>query len=479
MASSVRTMALALTAAVPCRAHGCLRSGYDAVNGVPSCANDWLLKDVARGEWGFEGYVTSDCDAITDAAMQTYEPNATRAVAASLKAGTDNDCGGTYGREVGKALTASLVTEALVDERLVNLWQVRLRLGHFDPVGPLDLILPGATICTDEAIAVSMQGVIQGATLLKNSQNALPLTTHGAGNIAVLGPNANYSLRTHYYGPQVVCNSKLWTALDAVSKYAPAGDVVHAAGVPNATSNDTSGIPGAVAMASKADTVVLVLGTSLAMAEEGHDAAQINFTAAQQQLIDQTLAVAKKPVVVLLMTAVPLDVSQLLASPKVGAILHLGQPSVAILGAAELIYGRVSPASSTPAPVHEWGGTAGGPRVSRASPRQPACGEARRVWRDSRNPKQKTKNTGLRPSIVLVRQYVHCLRRGGRRRRFTRLRTRTRSAFSTLACGPGRRRSHAPTASTRPTRTRAHAAPTQTGRTDSTRARPSSRSGSA
>jgi hypothetical protein len=79
----------------------------------------------------------------------------------------------------------------------------------------------------------------------------------------------------------------------------------------------------------------------------GHDAAQINFTAAQQQLIDQTLDAARKPVVVLLETAVPLDISELLASPKVGAILHLGQPSVTVLGAAEVLFGKVSPAGRT------------------------------------------------------------------------------------------------------------------------------------
>ena len=164
---------------------------------------------------------------------------------------------------------------------------------------------------------------------------------------AVIGPNANYSINTHYYGPRVVCGNKLWTALDAVSKYAGASTVMYAAGVPNATSNDTSMIPAAVATAQLADTVVLVVGTSLYTASEGHDATQINFTAAQQQLIEETLKVAKNPVVVLLMTAVPLDISQLLASPKVGAVLHLGQPSVTVLGAAELLYGNVSPAGRT------------------------------------------------------------------------------------------------------------------------------------
>ena len=323
-----------------------LMCSYNAINGEPACANSWLLKDTARGEWGFDGYITSDCDAIGDAAMHQKYPDPAHASAASIKAGTDNDCGNTYGRHVGDALNQSLISEADVDARLLMLWRVRLRLGHFDPAGPLDLIKPATTICTEDAIAISMQGTIQSAALLKNANQTLPLLLGaGAGKVAVIGPNANYSIKTGYYGPKLPCNGKLWTALDAVAKYA--SNVQYAAGVPNATSTDTSQIAAAVELAKASDTVVLVLGTSLGWAEEGHDAAQINFTAAQQQLISQTLAVARKPVVVLLETAVPLDIADLLASPMVGAVLHLGQPSVTVLGAAELLFGKVSPAGRT------------------------------------------------------------------------------------------------------------------------------------
>ena len=96
----------------------------------------------------------------------------------------------------------------------------------------------------------------------------------------------------------------------SMQKYAPTR-VRYAAGVPNATSNDTTGVPAAAALASTADRVVLVLGTSLDWAREGHDATQINFTSAQKALLHATLAVAKNPITVLLMTAVPLDISVL------------------------------------------------------------------------------------------------------------------------------------------------------------------------
>jgi hypothetical protein len=136
-----------------------------------------------------------------------------------------------------------------------------------------------------------------------------------------------------------------WTVVDAVSKYAK--KVTYAAGVPSAGSNDESGIPAAVAMAEAADTVVLAVGTDLHWSAEGHDATTINFTAASAALIEQVAAAAKKPIVVVMLTATPLDISALLANPKIGAVLHTGQPSVTILGISELLFGKVSPAGRT------------------------------------------------------------------------------------------------------------------------------------
>jgi beta-glucosidase-like glycosyl hydrolase len=325
-----------------------LMCSYNSVNGVPSCANDWLLKDVARGEWGFDGYITSDCDAdsLVSGTHHYHNDSPEEAVRDILRAGTDNDCGGFIGRTAMSALNQSYITMDDVDERLAKLWRVRIRLGHFDQLGPLDKITPEATICTDYAIQTSMNGMIQSAALLKNDDKTLPLAGATAGTIAVIGPNGNYSSGdTGYYGPKNVCGKQYWTAVDAVAKYA--SKVVSVAGVPTALSTDTSGIPAAVAMAKAADTVVLVVGTDLKWASEGHDAETITFTDAQTQLIEQVSAAAKKPITVIYMTAVPLDITALIKNSKIGAILHVGQPSVTILGTAELLFGKTSPAGRT------------------------------------------------------------------------------------------------------------------------------------
>lgn len=326
-----------------------LMCSYNAVNGVPSCANDWLLKKVARDEWGFDGYITADCDADLDVVATHHYRNHTpeQGVADVLHATTDVDCGTFVGTYAASALAKGTITMHDIEARLMNLFLVRLRLGHFDPVGPLQAI-PTSDICSPYAVSLSHEGTTQSAALLKNLGGALPLDAAAVGKVAVIGPNANYSWGdTGYYGPNNLCGHKYWTAVDAVKKYVNHSNVETIAGIPTAMSPDASGIPKAVAMARAADTVVLVVGTDLKGAAEGHDATSITFTHAQLALIAQCTQASRKPVVVVLLTATPLDISPLLSNPKVGAVLHVGQPSVTIIGIADLLFGTVSPTGRT------------------------------------------------------------------------------------------------------------------------------------
>jgi beta-glucosidase-like glycosyl hydrolase len=318
-----------------------LMCSYNAVNGIPSCANSWLLNTVARQEWGFDGYVTADCDADSDVFYShNYTPTPELAVQAVLRAGTDVDCGGFVSQFAPSALNQSLITEADIDERLRMLFRVRFRLSHFDPIGPLDKI-PIDVICSDYALALSRDGTAQGSTLIKND-GVLPLPK-SLGSVAVIGPNCNLSQAiAGYYGPPLVCGFNYWNMVDAVQQYI--SNITYAFGVPSVTSNDTSNIPDAVALARSVDAVILVVGTDLTVAEEGHDASSIELSAAQQQLIQQVAAAASNPVVVVTMTAVPLDISDLLSNPDVGAVLHVGHPSVTTLAVGDVLFGEKVPA---------------------------------------------------------------------------------------------------------------------------------------
>ena len=112
-------------------------------------------------------------------------------------------------------------------------------------------------------------------------------------------------------------------------------------GVANCSAaGDEAGVAAAVAAAAAADTVVLALGTDLTIAAEGKDAQNLTLSPAQQTLTARVLAAAKGPVLVLLTTAVPLDISELLAHPKVGAILHLGVPGTQAVGVGAVLFGE-------------------------------------------------------------------------------------------------------------------------------------------
>jgi len=320
-----------------------LMCSYNAINGVPLCANDWLLQTVARDAWNFDGYITSDCDADADVfRSHHYTATAEEAVRDVLHAGTDVDCTSFVGKNGQSALDKGLITEADLDARLKMLFRVRMRLSHFDPEGPLQAISPSA-VCSDYAKELARDGTRQGATLLKND-GTLPLST-SLSSVAVIGPNANLSKAVAgYYGGNT-CDNKYTNMVDAIQQYV--SNTVTAFGVPSVSSNDTSGVAAAAQMAAAADAVVLVVGTDLSLAREGSDAVGITLSDGQLALIGNVTAAAKKPVTVVLLTAIALDISPLLSNKKVGAVLHIGQPSVQTMGAGDVIFGKVSPAGRT------------------------------------------------------------------------------------------------------------------------------------
>eukprot|EP01052_Picozoa_sp_SAG31_P011239 SAG31_NODE_632_length_13389_cov_4.818360_10_plen_518_part_00 len=287
-------------------------------------------------------YITSDCGAESDVYINHHFTNTPEeSVAAVIKAGTDNDCGGFLGEHAQSALNKGLVTEADLDVRLAKLFRVRMRLGHFDPPTALSRI-PPSTICSEEAVAMARDSVTQSVALLKNDNARLPLGK-GMKTATVVGPTAKqpWSIES-YYGPSTSCNDTRSTMVDAIAQHV--ADAQYVAGLPTTLSMDISGVPAAVAAAEKADVVVLALGTDLSSAHEEMDAVNISLPWGQLALLSAVTNASKSPVVVVMLTAVPLDISSILHNDKVGAVVHAGQPSVQTLGIGDVLFGLRSPA---------------------------------------------------------------------------------------------------------------------------------------
>jgi beta-glucosidase-like glycosyl hydrolase len=166
------------------------------------------------------------------------------------------------------ALNASLISEEDIDTRLKMLFRVRMRIGHFDPPGPLQSF-PMDDVCSEEHLELSMDGMAQSAAMLKNSDKTLPFNK--GDQIAVIGPQANMSQSTFgYYGPPSPCGGKYLSLTDAVAKYG--SNVQMHAAIPETDSFDLSGIPAAAKVAAAADKVVMALGVDLSWAHEvSHD----------------------------------------------------------------------------------------------------------------------------------------------------------------------------------------------------------------
>jgi beta-glucosidase len=164
---------------------------YNRVNGDPACASPRLLGEILRGQWGFPGYVVSDCGAIGDI-YQGHKVAATQeeAAARAVKAGTDLDCGTEYSALV-PAVRQKLITEADIDMSLRRLLTARFKLGMFDPPERVPYAqIPYSVNDSQEHRALALEAARKSIVLLKNENGMLPLRK-GMKTIAVIGPNAD------------------------------------------------------------------------------------------------------------------------------------------------------------------------------------------------------------------------------------------------------------------------------------------------
>lgn len=173
---------------------------YNRVNGVPACGNEWLLTTVLRNEWGFQGYVVSDCGAIMDIYKNhEYVETAQQASVLAVKAGCELNCGLVYEDALLDAVKKGLISEDEIDTAVKRLFLVRYKLGLFAPKEEM----PYSNISADvieskEHQELALQAAREGIVLLKND-NMLPLSK-GIKSLAVIGPNADNCVLGSYSG---------------------------------------------------------------------------------------------------------------------------------------------------------------------------------------------------------------------------------------------------------------------------------------
>jgi len=348
---------------------------YNEIDGVPSHANRWLLRDVLRGEWGFEGFLLSDYYAIWELhdRPETHghhvAADAREACALAVRAGVnmelpEPDC---YLHLVD-LVRESILREEELDELVAPLLLWKFRMGLFDDpfVDPDE----AERIVGSEANGrLALQAARETITLLKNEDGILPIDPAGIRTIAVIGPNADRELLGGYSGiPKHV--STVSEGIEAFLAGDAAADasveVLYAEGckitkggswtidevVPSNPDEDRRLIAEAVEVAARADIVVLAIGGNEQTSREAWarthlgDRASLDLVGRQNELVDAVVATGK-PVVALLFNGRPLSITHL--SRSVPAILecwYLGQATGEAV--AEVLFGVVNPSGKLP-----------------------------------------------------------------------------------------------------------------------------------
>ena len=339
-----------------------LMCAYNRVDGKPACGSDMLLQQVLRTEWGFQGYVVSDCGAINDI-YQGHKVVTSAPAAAALGAlsGTDLECGGVYGSLIG-AVQQGLVTEAQLDTNVTRLFTARFKLGMFDaPEHVRWAQIPFSVLDQGSHRDLARQVARESMVLLKNAGGALPLRKD-LRSIAVIGPNADAAdvLLGNYNGTPADPITPLRGIREAVSKRTR---VVYARGTNLAdevlTKDSTSSAvleAQAEVLARSSDAVVLVLGlTNRLEGEEmrvqvpgfrGGDRTAIDLPASQERLLRRIVATGK-PVVLVLLNGSALAINW--AQEHVPAIVEAWYPGQAGGSAiADVLFGDYNPGGRLP-----------------------------------------------------------------------------------------------------------------------------------
>ncbi|KAK7047287.1 hypothetical protein VNI00_006518 [Paramarasmius palmivorus] len=320
---------------------------YNSVNGVPSCANRYLLQDIARDlfELGEDQWITGDCGAVRIVfENHHFTDNVVNATAVALNAGTDIDCDipGTYSRNLGQALNQSLITEDRLRLALTRQYNSLIRLGYFDPPESQPYrALSWDDVNTVPAQQLAHQAAVEGIVLLKND-GVLPLDS-SVTKVAVVGPwaNATTQMQSNYNGPAPFLISPLQAFRDA------GFDVSFANGTA-INSTDSSGFGAAITAADEADVIFFLGGIDNTIEAEGHDRTDIAWPGNQLDLV-QELTTLGKPLVVLQMGGGQIDSSSLRDDDHVNALIWGGYPGQSGGTAlVEIITGQQAPAARLP-----------------------------------------------------------------------------------------------------------------------------------
>jgi len=327
-------------------------TGYQSMDGVPSTANKWLLTDVLKDEWGFQGVLVTDWDNV-GRLVHEQKVAATYADAAIMAVRAGNDLMMTtpqFYEGAIEAVKSGRLQESEIDAPLKRFLALKFRMGLFENPRRPDLAKAAVEVARPDHRAAVLDAARQSLILLQND-GLLPLDPAKVKRIAVIGPNADddlqqlgdWSLGSSQHPPEAGKHPRelTVTVLDGFKAIAPEGTTVRYEKGCAINDDDLSGIPAAVAAAQASDVIVAVVGDHLDFIGEVRSTATLEMQGGQVALLD-ALAETGKPMVVVLVNSKPLVLP---ASAKgAGAILEGFNPGMEGGRAiAEAVFGKLNP----------------------------------------------------------------------------------------------------------------------------------------
>jgi len=346
---------------------GNIMSAYMGLNGVPASANRWLLTQVLREAWGFQGFVVTDSGAAESLITHGVANDAQEAAVRALQAGVDMEMvtitkPGVF-QSLPAALAAGRISQVELDQAVRRVLEMKIRMGLFE--NPYVDEAKAAVVFADSAhLEMARIAAERSAVLLRNENRVLPLDIHHIKSLAVIGPLADSP--RDMLGPWVFKQNRpnAISILEAIRArvgktmrldysegvrmparlYPSPFQAIEGPHPPKPPLDEAEEIKRAAALAGNADATVLVLGEAQDMIGEQASRSSLELPGRQQELLEAVVA-SGKPVVVLLMSARPLD----LHDTQPAAILDIWYPgSEGGNAVCNLLFGEATPGGKLP-----------------------------------------------------------------------------------------------------------------------------------
>lgn len=323
-----------------------LMTSFSDVNGIPASANEFLLRQVLRDEWGFDGFVVSDWDSVRQLQIHGLTENDKESAFEAARAGVDMEMqGDAYANNLAELLDEGRIGIDTIDRAVTNIIRVKIRLGLFEESFTDPEKLP--PIANEHALATARKAALQSVVMLKNDRAVLPLSVDELKSVAIIGPLADapyQQLGTWIFDGDVNLSITPMHAIHSLVGHDI--DVRYVRAMENSRSRATEAFDDAVEIAASSDVAILFLGEESILSGEAHSRADINLPGDQAELV-RRIRQTGKPVIAVILAGRPLTLTNIV--DQVDAILYawhpgtMGGPAI-----ADLLFGIESPSGKLP-----------------------------------------------------------------------------------------------------------------------------------